>query len=250
MTEEPSRQTLELVPGRCVTFVLNTSKYPAISAKLAAKGYKQAETDFVWSRLSTLGMLPKVSTSVGVADAGVANAIIELDAWDEVNFGIIKAVLNRFYPDYVDTLFMDLEPKQGPEAVAGVSTLLDRLDTLEKGTDPKAPAIIGLLGDRGYPATERKRLRDLVTKATTFAPKPLLTDDERVAILKDLYAWIIDWSATARAVITRRQHQINLGIASPRKPKEAAVPAPVAPAAPAPAIVAPGGSPAPSTNKS
>jgi hypothetical protein len=217
MSETPSRQTLDLVPARCITFVIAIAKYPAIAAALDAKGYDQAETDFVWTRLARLGQLPSKGPGPGVAEANVLAAVRELDAWDEKNFEAITRILDRTFPAFVSILFHDLEPKEGPEAVDSVSTLLDRLDALETSTEPDAGAVLKLLAKRGYPPAERQRLRALVLASSQFAPKATLSDAERLQILTELYGWISDWSATARLVITRRQHLIALGIASPRK---------------------------------
>lgn len=221
MGEHPSRQTLELVPGRAITFSIGVAKYPAIAAVLGQKGYNQAENDYAWQRLSKLGALPSVGGTAGVSDQQVSDAVIELDAWDEPNFGIIRAVTNRFYPKLIDVIFKDLEPKQGPEAVLSVATMLDRLDELAASTDPDAGPLLKLLSDRSYTKVERTRLRGLVEMVTTFTPVTLVTDAERVQILTELYDWITDWSTTAHALIKRRQHLIALGVATPRKSKKA-----------------------------
>jgi hypothetical protein len=255
VADTPSRQTLDLAPGRCITFVIAVAKYPAIAATLAEKGYDQQETDFVWTRLSILGSLPVSGQKAGKAEAEVQAAVRELDAWDEKNFAAIKAILARTYPAFNDVIFRDLEPKEGPEAVDSVATLLNRLDQLGTSPDQDAPAVLKLLAKRGYPDTERKRLRDLVDLSKKFAPKAPLDDKARVQILTELHGWISDWSTTAHNVITRRQHLIALGIASPRKhepevpaPAEepakagtAAKIAPVLPAAPATEPAAPAG---------
>jgi hypothetical protein len=214
-----------LAPGRCITFVIAVAKYPAIAAALADKGYDQAETDFVSTRLARLGALTTSGVKPGKAQADVQAAVRELDAWDEKNFAAIQAILARTYPAFNDVLFRDLEPKEGPEAVDSVATLLDRLDALETSPDPDAAPVLKLLAKRGYPDTERKRLRDLVDLAKRFAPKAPLDDSARVQILTELHAWYLDWSTTARNLITRRQHLIALGIASPRK-HEPEAPAP------------------------
>jgi phosphatidylinositol phospholipase C delta len=63
---------------------------------------------------------------------------VEIDAWDEPNYAVIRAVLENHHPEVVDFLFDNLTPKQGPEAVVGVSTFLDRLDALESSPERKA----------------------------------------------------------------------------------------------------------------
>lgn len=66
---------------------------------------------------------------------------------------------------------------------------------------------------------------------TMIAPKPI-SDAEREATLRKLYAWHNEWSTIARLVLTRRDHQIAVGIAKRRKAKKGEVPAvPAVPAA-------------------
>lgn len=219
--EQPSRQTLDEAPAKVLTFLLGAAKFPVISSALAARGYDQAEADHAWSLLSTLGRVSQAPTPGGAKDEAVQKAITALDAWDEPNFAIIQATLERKYPDLVPKLFTDLEPQQGDEAVASVSTLLDRLDLLDKDTSASAKGAMKLLATRGYTKDERKRLRELVSTAKTIsAASPPVTDADREQAIRDLYAWHREWSTIAKQVISRRQHLISLGLASPRKAKK------------------------------
>jgi hypothetical protein len=218
VTDQPSRQTLDEIPNRVLTFLLGVAKYTVVRAALAAKGYTQAEHDSAWKLLMKLGVYP---VAAGTPDKEVRDAVVELDAWDEPNFAIIRAALERLHPVFVEDVFKNLEPKQGAEAVVSVSTLLDRLDGIEKDPSPNAQAVIATLDVRGYPKAERKRLRELTKKAKSFAAAPV-TSTEREQILLDLYAWHRDWSTTARQLIQKRVHLIALGLASKRKPEKKA----------------------------
>lgn len=215
--EPPSRQTLERTVTRVMVFTMGVVRYPAIAAILATKGYGPKAHEHVWTRLKKLGELPAAPAAAGLSDKAVRAAIIELDAWDEPNYDILRAVLESRFPAFRDSLFQDLEPKQGSEAVYGISTLLDRLDALETGANPDAPAILELLSERSYTPAERARLRGLVQTATTFAASQPVSDTERTTILTELYAWYKEWSTIAKRIITRRQHLIALGLATPRK---------------------------------
>ncbi len=51
-----------------------------------------------------------------------------------------------------------------------------------------------------------------------FVQRPIvLINDESLHIVGSLRAWYEDWSETARAVITRRDHLIRLGLAKRKK---------------------------------
>ena len=228
MAEQPSRQVLDGIAARVLSFLIAVGKYFPIRAALSTKGYTEAQHELAWGQLKKLAVFP--AGSAPVLDKPVRDAVVEIDAWDEPNFAVIRAVLENHHPEVVDFLFGNLTPKQGNEAVVGVSTLLDRLDALESSPERKATrkadqAALATLAARGYTEEERARLRGLVTTAQTMiVPKPI-SDAERDATLLKLYAWHNEWSTIARLVLTRRDHQIAIGIAKRRKAKKGEAPA-------------------------
>jgi hypothetical protein len=131
----------------------------------------------------------------------------------------------------------DLLANPARSAVVGVSTLLDRLDALESAPERKATrkadhAAFATLASRGYTAEERARLRGLVGLTQTVIMTKPVSDAEREQTLNQLYAWYNEWSTSARLALTRRDHQIAVGIAKRRKPKKDEAPrGPDAPAA-------------------
>ncbi len=125
---------------------------------------------------------------------------------------------------------------------------MDRLDAMESGPDRKATrkadqAALATLESRGLTKEARKQARDLVTLVeTTPAPAPVEEQpapetDQRMLALTELHAWVQDWSDCARAVITRRDQLLRLGIGK-RKARGSSAAAKARPAAPAP-VVAP-----------
>ncbi len=244
MADQPSRPVLDGIAARVLAFLIAVGKYFPIRAALSTKGYTEAHHELAWGYLKKLAVFP--AGSVPILDKAVRDAVVEIDAWDEPNFAVIRAVLENNHPEVIGFLFDNLTPKQGNEAVVGVSTLLDRLDALGSSPDRKATrkadqAALATLAARGYTDEERARLRGLVTTAQAMvAPKPI-SDAERDATLMKLYAWHNEWSTIARLVLTRRDHQIAVGIAKRRKAKKAEAPAAPAetPVAPAETPVAP-----------
>jgi hypothetical protein len=230
MAEQPSRQVLDGIPIRVLTFLLGVGKYFAVRTILATRGYTEAQHELAWGHLKKLAIFPAGNTPT--LDKPVRDAIVEIDAWDEPNYPVIRAVLENHHPEVVDFLFENLSPKQGPEAVVGVSTLLDRLDALDNGPDRKATrkadhAALETLAARGYTKEERARLRGLVDLTQTVVVTKPISDEEREKTLKRLHAWYNEWSSIARLALTRRDHQIAVGIAKRRKAKKsegAAVP--------------------------
>ena len=212
---KPSRQTLDNISARVISFLFATARFPLIATLLAERGYSAEAHDYAWSRLARLGELPKAE--MPGADKVVRAALAELDDWDERNFELIRVTLSFGHPTVVEALFRDLEPQQGPQAAHGVGVLLDRLARMETSEDPEEVAAVALLGKHGYSQKERARLGALVQLTKGFSVPPVVDDAERETILLELYRWHTMWSAYARNTITRRDHLIALGLASRRK---------------------------------
>jgi hypothetical protein len=224
-TDSPSRQVLDELPSRALKLLSTISKVPAIRGALAARGYSEQEHQEGWDLLLKVSGFPQ-KTPEATNDEEVSKAIAALDAWDEPNFRILRAALDRHHPAQGAFVFHNLEPSTGAGAVLSVATLLDRLDALEGAPERKATrkadhAALALLAKRGVDEAERKRLRELVQIAqrpASAAPATEAADDgEQQATFLKLYAWYSEWSETARALIKRRDHLIRMGLAK-RKP--------------------------------
>jgi hypothetical protein len=216
----PGQQTLDDVPTRVFRFLIGIAKSVPARAALQAKGFTQAEHDYAWSRLQSLGSLPGAPA---VLDAAVRNAIVELDGWDGPHFEAIENSLLRNFPEQAQFVFEGLTASDGAEAVLGVEKLLTRLEALESGTG-RGPATrdadraaIDLLGSRGYPKTERDRLRSLVTVAKSVPAVPTADRTKRDATQLELYRWFLEWGAHARNAGLGRAALIGLGLAERRK---------------------------------
>jgi hypothetical protein len=222
--ESPSRRTLEEAPGRVLQFLIGVGKSPVIRAILYAHGYDAEQHAYAWSLLAKLTAYGPAHDPA-IVDAAVRNAVIELDAWDEPNFARIKAALDRLHPEQSQFVFHGLAASQGPQAVLGIRLFLDRMDALEKSPERKATrkadhAALDTLSKRGFTNEERQRLAGLVQMATTVVVAEPATDNERSAILGELYNFITDWGTTAKVTLKRRDHQIQVGIAQRKKPKK------------------------------
>lgn len=219
-----SRKTLEEAPARVLSFLMGVGKSPVIRAALATKGYTAEQHQHAWTLLSKLASYGSTQQAV-LIDVAIRDAVVELDAWDEPNFAVIKAALERLHPEQAAFVFQNLTPSQGPQAIVGISLLLDRLDALEKSPERKGTrkadhTALSTLAQRGYTKEERARLRGLVkTAQSAAAPEETKEADERQGILKELYAWISDWGTTAKVVLARRDHQIQVGVAKRKKGK-------------------------------
>lgn len=232
MAEQPSRQVLDGIAARVLTFLIAVGKSFPIRAALASRGYTEAQHEEAWGYLKKLAVFP--AGALPTIDKVVRDAILEVDAWDEPNYAVLRAVLENHHPEVVGFLFDRLSAKQGAEAVVGVSMLLDRFDALESAPERQATraadhAALETLAARGYTKEERARLRGLVVTTQTMVVLQPISDAEREATLLKLYTWHNEWSTIARLVLTRRDHQISVGIAKRRKAKKEDVSAPPPP---------------------
>ena len=157
-------------------------------------------------------------------------AVAELDEWDEPHFARFAATLRRHFPSAGEYVFQGLTPSTGSAAVAGVATLLQRVNTLESGSDKDRAATkkedkkaVELLATRRFDKAERARLEKLVEVALgPTAPLDEAPEDkgaERRAALVALRGWFEEWSTAAKSVVKKKSHLIRLGFASRKSPE-------------------------------
>lgn len=228
-SDQPSRQTLDDLPGRALKFLSTVSKSKTIHAALAERAYTEDEHQEGWDLLLQVAGYHLPRGAARDEDPEVSQAVVTLDLWDEPNFRLIHAALARRHPDQDAFIFTNLEPATGAGAVISVSTLLDRLDALESGEERKATrtedlAALATLAKRKLTKEERDRLRGLVKVALKPAKidpaagtPPLASEAEQQKALLKLWSWYSEWSETARVVISRRDHLIRLGLAKPKR---------------------------------
>lgn len=224
MTTDYEKRVLAATPQKALAFLRAASTKAEIRAALFAAGYSNAEQTLGWQLLQKAsGYVPGVGS---ITDDGAARkAIAELDAWDEPGFARVGAALKRLHPEQYAFVFAGLEPARGAGAVLSVATLLDRLDQLSAAPERKAArkadgAALATLESRGITAELRAQLRELIKTAQSAATPELALDpsaEERDAAMVELRAWYEDWSQTARAVITRKDYLVMLGLSRRRR---------------------------------
>ncbi|NUP14280.1 MAG: hypothetical protein HOW73_50250 [Polyangiaceae bacterium] len=243
-----TRRTLETIPDRTHAFLRTVGTEPEVRALLQGCGYDQAEHEVGWGRLREVsGMGPAVTW---ISDEASRLAITELDESDEKIFRIATASLQRF-PAQAEYVLEGIGPVKGAGAVINMEVLLDRIDAMATGNgrDPATrdqdQAAVALLAKRGINEAARARFRALITTAKQANPvSPLPTNREererdRVAKLMHLREWYAEWAEIAKAVVTRRDHLIRMGLGSQRRSAAAEEEEETTPAAPSPAPGAP-----------
>ncbi len=249
-SDTPSRQVLDLLPGRVITFLTALGTVVELRAILASAGYEDADHQEGWDLFHEATGFKRSTPQAPTMtlDPEVRAAIAELDAADEPTFRLAHAALARRHP--VQDAFVfggDLAAATGAGAVASMQLFTDRLNALERGKDRTATrkedkAALKTLEKRGITPEARRRWRDLLKTAVRgmkkVAPATPPPDPEkapaageaRYDALGRLYAWFVEWSETAHAKIRRRDYLIRLGLAKRQKRAQA----PAAPAGAAP----------------
>jgi hypothetical protein len=155
-------------------------------------------------------------------------AIATLDQFDGPTFERAWAAMEHLHKDQCDYLFSELWAATGTAAVASVKTFVDRVVALRDGTEPSRKktrkedkAAVETLEARGiFNAKIETWLRGLIEQATCLdmspEPPPEPGDEEYMTKALAFHAWLKDWRTTARAVITRRDYLIRLGIVERR----------------------------------
>jgi hypothetical protein len=229
---EYSDEVLEAAPERATRLLTGIGAVATIRTLLFQAGMtNEAITEGRTLLLACLAQPQDIGPEKDTESARAQRAATaELDEWDEPNFGRIGATLRRHYPGAGEYVFRDLSASTGPSAVAGVATLLQRIDALESGSDTGRAATkkedkkaIELLATRRFDKAERARLAKLVEAA--LGPTAPLDEasgdggDERRAALTALRGWFDEWAAAARAVVKKKSHLIRLGLANRKSPE-------------------------------
>jgi hypothetical protein len=225
---EVSRKTLESTVERALALLRGIASEKKIREQMNKHGYSDAHQQEGWRRLSIAAGFYQPLGAQDDNDVNVRNAIAEIDAADEQIFRIASASLSRRFPAHADILLGGISAARGAASVLNLEILLDRIDKLEQATGEDAATVQGkaavaLLAERGLSASERARLRGLINVAKRSNPvdgSPTAaeeSDEQYVANLQALREWYEEWSEIARALFSRRDYLIRLGMASSRR---------------------------------
>ncbi len=241
LSSDVSDRALEETPELVVKFIVAARRHKHIYRLLFARGYNAGVVQEAWGYLDALGGVTAIAA--GSSDDGpsadeksVAKAMSDLDDWDEPNFDVIDAALRRRFPEQHRFLFAgNLKASKGPIAVAGVRTMIRRIDALESSPERKATraqdkAALELLAKRGIDKTERQKVAawlaivgdqdDTVLEGADEAHRAeLQTEVERRNTLVRLREWHEEWARVARTAVKRKRDRMYLGLARQKKAK-------------------------------
>ncbi len=215
----PSRQVLAEIPLRVVLFLGTICRYDVIRTTLQTGGYGPDAHREGCQLLQAVCEYPSVALD-HAADERARAALGAVDEYARTHFARFRAMAERYFPTLAG-LFPSLTDYEPARSLHATRALLDWLAEAESAEQNQ---MAQKLAERGLTIAERRRLADLVALATTVET-PTGTDTSgtnRDQALLDLYNWYSDWSATARALVKRKDHRCSLGIGEKRAKRAAA----------------------------
>lgn len=222
--------TLDRSPERLLTFLRGAAE-PSIATRLSEVGLTVKRLDEAWALLNLL-RLETVVASPPDPDRN-AEAVAACERWQATALVRARAMLQLQFPEQGRFLFHDFALDKGAAAVLNVVAFIGRRAVLQYGPARKATRkvdreALDLLAETGITMEVVEAMRATVVVAQRMAP--VVPRDEgrgaaaaaRLEALRKIHAWITAWSEVARTVVSRRDHQIRLGIAKRRPRKEKA----------------------------
>jgi hypothetical protein len=228
MAIEYSSAQIDRLTTRALKLLSAVSQVGEIRHHLEQGGYTEEDHRRGWLLLLyLLGYNEPASTADHANQLSQQRAVQQLDEWDGPHFDRARAALEHHYPAQARYVFGGITAKSGPEVIGTVLAVIDRVAALRDGTDPtradsraEDAAAAQLLAKRRILTREDdQRLRALIEEATRLADLPVANEPDRgkrQQTARELEAWLKDWRETARVLVTRRDHQIRLGLAERR----------------------------------
>ena len=182
--------------------------HPKVQALLATRGFAAADAEegFRLLREASAGFYS------GTSDAPPPEAAVAfLDSWKNRWLPIVQASLGRHFPAVARKVLRNVGPTKGVILLVTIPTLLDHIAELEHSDLESERRAHALLARRGLtPAVvdqARVLLDDLKRAPATVPESPKL----RGPTLEALWSWYLEWSQTARVVISDRRLLRRLG---------------------------------------
>jgi len=192
-----------------MTFMLGARNWKVLRA-LSPYGFDDDEIVEGWARFQRFTSL-KLDHQPVLVDPTLLAA---LDRWENHWYPIIEVVLRTRFPRVHEFVFRNLKQSEGPEVIVTVSTVLNRLDQVERpepegGFGEEGQAARAMLVKRGLTETVIAEPLAILAQLGKPAEQPLVDEPESSAEAKaaedHLWAWYLEWSTIARSAIHDRR---------------------------------------------
>lgn len=202
---------------RVLDFIMG-ARDPKVWRALGPYGFSRSvmgEAVVLLKRATTLSL--QGGTDEPFTEEGVA---ARMDAFENLWFPIAKSTLLRHHPKVSEALFENITRSRGRGTTFGLITFLTRLGAMSEGAAPfgdEGKVARDLLTERGLTPAVAAQGRALVEEIADKRPEvtPPNREDQEEA-LAALWAWYLEWSGIARAVIKDRSMLRTLGFRQTR----------------------------------
>ncbi|MBI2391161.1 MAG: hypothetical protein HYV09_16345 [Deltaproteobacteria bacterium] len=187
----------------------------AVSAPLVAAGFGDDDLEEGWALLRRLSP-PSVAGIEPEPVDPVGPAFERLEAWARRYIRLLEPAIERKHPALHAGLFGRLPALSGPTVVLAVDAFLDRVTELPKKR-PNGLLARKLLARRGLTDDELTDARRLVRTVQGFPrerPGKPRTIPDYAAAEREAWAWYLEWSTVARAVISDGRVLRRLGFSA------------------------------------
>lgn len=191
---------------------------PSVAARLAQRGFDEAEAERGWQLLDAAsGRDMAMRFPAELPDMSMGELLDRIGEWYRVAFDIADATLRAEFPALHGQVFEGLNKARGAKGVLHAKLLLLRLDELEGAGDPQATEALALLAKRGLDAEQIAVGEELVLgeQRAGSAQPPAGYDDaeaQRQAQEEAVWDWYLAWSQIARTVVASKRLRIRMGI--------------------------------------
>ena len=204
-----ARMTIGDKARRIVTFLHGLGN-PRAASVLAAFGFTEKDLAEGWELLKNMRAV-RLKRGPAIANP---HTLRDLDEWENRWFPVVKASLQRHYPDIHETMFLNLTQTDGIDVINSVGVFTERLAELEAKPDAESKAARKLLTQRGLTAAVVKEALTLLEAISSIReePTPVAPSAEDIEAREAaVWAWYLEWSAIAQANITDRTTLRSLG---------------------------------------
>jgi hypothetical protein len=197
---------------------LSALRDPGVAARLAQRGFDEAEAERGWRYLDAAsGRHMAMQFPADLPDMSFGEVLDRIGEWYRVAYDVADATLRHEYPQIHEQVFADLTKARGTKGLLHAKLLMGRLEQLARSDDPTRAEALALLAKRGLDRDQLDEGEELVGGDNTVGRPPppegyVEAERQRQAHEVALWDWYLAWSQIARTVVESKRLRIRMGI--------------------------------------
>lgn len=197
---------------------LSSLRDPGVAARLAQRGFDEAEAERGWCLLDAAsGRHMAMQFPANLPDMSFGELLERVGEWYRTAYDIADATLRHEYPELHGRVFAKLNKARGMKGVMHAQLLLLRFDELAMSEDPACAEALALLAKRGLDQEQLEAGEELIRGERTVgqpaSPEGYPeAEQQRQADEAALWEWYLAWSQIARTVVESKRLRIRMGI--------------------------------------